>query len=154
MTRLLAHVRRQFVAYLALFVALGGTGYAAFRLPAGSVGNRQLKNHSVSPIKLDRSSIAGYVRDWAKLDGQGHVIASRPRVTVIRWNPGPDGVVGGVVQWPKRPPKDCFALGNAENLVTPAISVNTAFSSGGSTQVGIAMSASAFVDVAVVCPQP
>ena len=44
MTRLLAHARRNAVAYVALFVALGGTSYAAFSLPAGSVGAREIKN--------------------------------------------------------------------------------------------------------------
>ena len=43
MTRLVAHARRNAIAYLALFVALGGTSYAAFSLPAGSVGARQLQ---------------------------------------------------------------------------------------------------------------
>ena len=63
---------------MALFVALGGTSYAAVNLPAGSVGNRQLKNHSISPIKFERGSIAGYVRDWAQIDAAGQIIASRP----------------------------------------------------------------------------
>ena len=65
MSRVFNHFRSNVVAYVALFVALGGTSYAAVNLPAGSVGNRQLKNHSVTPIKLDPGSIAGYVRDWA-----------------------------------------------------------------------------------------
>jgi hypothetical protein len=33
---------------IALFVALGGTSYAAFSLPAGSVGTKQLKNGAVT----------------------------------------------------------------------------------------------------------
>lgn len=33
-----AHVRANAVSYVALFVALGGTSYAALRLPANSVG--------------------------------------------------------------------------------------------------------------------
>ena len=36
-------MRHNVVAYLALFVALGGTSYAAIRLPANSVGARQIK---------------------------------------------------------------------------------------------------------------
>ena len=36
MTRILNHARGNLVAYIALFVALGGTSYAAFGLPAGS----------------------------------------------------------------------------------------------------------------------
>ena len=65
MNAAVTHLRKNVVAYVALFVALGGTSYAAVSLPAGSVGNRQLKNHSITPIKLDPGSIAGYVRDWA-----------------------------------------------------------------------------------------
>ena len=71
MTKLLGHLKSNAVAYLALFVALGGTSYAAIKLPAGSVGNRQLKNHSVTPIKLDTGSIAGYVRAYAQINAQG-----------------------------------------------------------------------------------
>ena len=42
--RPLRHIRNNLVAYIALFVALSGTSYAAFSLPAGSVGTRELKN--------------------------------------------------------------------------------------------------------------
>ncbi len=83
MSRVLGHIRSNVIAYLALFVALGGTSYAAMRLPAGSVGTRQLKNHSVTPIKLDRGSIAGYVRDYAEINAQGNWSASRPRARLI-----------------------------------------------------------------------
>jgi hypothetical protein len=37
---------------IALFVALGGTSYAATQLPAGSVGTRQIRPGSVTPSKL------------------------------------------------------------------------------------------------------
>ena len=87
-TTVLRHLRSQAVAYAALFIALGGTGYAAINLPAhsvgarqlrrGAVGNAQLQNHSVSPIKLAHGSIAGYVRDYAQVNGQGQLVASRP----------------------------------------------------------------------------
>ena len=40
------------VACLALFVALGGAGYAATTLPRNSVGAAQLKKHSVTQSKL------------------------------------------------------------------------------------------------------
>jgi|SRR5690349_1763937 len=40
------------VATVALFVALGGTSYAAITLPAGSVGTKQLKNGAVTKAKL------------------------------------------------------------------------------------------------------
>ncbi len=98
MTRVLNHLRSNVVAYLALFVALGGTSYAAISLPAGSVGNRQLKNHSISPIKFDRGSIAGYVRDWAEIDPSGQLVASRPNAHLVGW--GETGAFpGGIVNW-------------------------------------------------------
>lgn len=40
------------VSLLALFVALGGTGYAAFSLPTNSVGTPQLKNGAVTSKKV------------------------------------------------------------------------------------------------------
>ena len=40
------------VASLALFIALGGASYAAFRLPAGSVGTAQIRNHAVTLVKI------------------------------------------------------------------------------------------------------
>ena len=75
MTRMLNHVRTNAIAYLALFVALSGTGYAAVTLPAGSVGERELKNHSIDPVKLDPRFITGSVRAWAIVGSAGRVIA-------------------------------------------------------------------------------
>jgi hypothetical protein len=40
------------VATMALVVAIGGTGYAAFRLPDGSVGTPQLKDGAVTARKV------------------------------------------------------------------------------------------------------
>ena len=81
MRRLKEHVRRSIVAYLALFVALGGTSYAAFDLPAGSVGERQIKNHAVDPIKFSRQ-IGGYVRAWATVSADGRALSSSGRVKI------------------------------------------------------------------------
>ena len=44
-------------AYLALFVALGGTSYAAITLPKNSVGSSQLKFHSVKNSDLGSNSV-------------------------------------------------------------------------------------------------
>jgi hypothetical protein len=54
------HLRRHLVAYLALFVALSGSGYAATQrlLPRNSVGSAQVINGSLQKIDLSRRAIA------------------------------------------------------------------------------------------------
>jgi hypothetical protein len=79
MTQLLSHVRHNVVAYLALFVALGGTSYAAVSLPRGSVGSRQLKNHSITPVKESPKYINGNVRAWAIVSPTGKILAGAGR---------------------------------------------------------------------------
>jgi hypothetical protein len=158
MSRALHHLKSDAVAYVALFVALGGTGYAAFSLPPGSVGTRALKNHSVSAVKLDRGSIAGYVRDWARIDSQGRLTSSRPRAHVVVWrNSGPEP--GGLIEWDRPIPSACFALATTEILPQATVSYSSAqVASGGSKHDGQAYlllsSAQKPVDVTVICPQP
>jgi hypothetical protein len=82
MNRLSNHVRSNVVAYLALFIALGGTGYAATQLPAGSVGARQIKNGVIQPVKLDPSYIDGNVRIWGSVSASGQVLAGGRGYTV------------------------------------------------------------------------
>lgn len=54
--KILLHVRRQPVAFLALFVALGGTSYAAATLAKNSVGSKQIQKGAVkSPEVADGS---------------------------------------------------------------------------------------------------
>src|SRR4051795_3016462 len=69
------------VATVALFVALGGGAYAAFRLPRNSVGTAQLRNNAVTPRKLKNGSLT--LKDLAP--GQG---------ASIRGEAGPPGAVG------------------------------------------------------------
>jgi hypothetical protein len=47
------------VALIALFVALGGTSYAAIKLPANSVGNKQIKKNAVTGLKVKNASLTG-----------------------------------------------------------------------------------------------
>lgn len=84
MTRILTHVRTNLIAYLALFVAMGGTSYAAFSLPAGSVGARELKNGAVTAAKLNSTSVAASVQAWANLTWASgwHVQASSSDIHV------------------------------------------------------------------------
>jgi hypothetical protein len=46
------------VAFVALFIALGGTSYAAVMLPRNSVGTAQLKNYAVTKAKINQKTIA------------------------------------------------------------------------------------------------
>jgi hypothetical protein len=50
--RVVRYVRRHHLGLLALFVALGGTSYAATALPRDSVGSRQLRDDAVSSSKV------------------------------------------------------------------------------------------------------
>jgi hypothetical protein len=45
------------VAYLALFLALGGTAFAAASLPRNSVGSKQLRNNAVTSAKVRNGSL-------------------------------------------------------------------------------------------------
>lgn len=56
---LLSFLRHNTIALIALFVALGGTAYAATALPAHSVGTKQLKKSAVTSVKVKDNSITG-----------------------------------------------------------------------------------------------
>jgi hypothetical protein len=47
------------VAFMALVIALGGTSYAALKLPAKSVGAKQLKRSSVTSIAIAAGAVDG-----------------------------------------------------------------------------------------------
>lgn len=47
------------VAFVALVVALGGTSYAVTRLPAGSVGSKQLKRGAVARAHIKNGAVNG-----------------------------------------------------------------------------------------------
>jgi hypothetical protein len=84
MTSLLRYVRANAIAFLALFVALGGAGYAAISIPRNSVGAAQLRNHSIDPVKFDSKFIGGSVRAWAYVSATGHVYSSHGVDTHVR----------------------------------------------------------------------
>jgi hypothetical protein len=119
--RAVQHLRANVVAYLALFIALGGTSYAAINLPAGSVGAKQIKNHSITPVKFNQSAIAGNVRAWAIVRANGTVIASsgKPDVTTGSDEPGVYGISWGVSL-----PKTCATVGNIDFRSTPTETVS------------------------------
>jgi hypothetical protein len=109
MTNLLAYLRQHVLAALALvlsLLSLGGASYAAFRLPAGSVGARELKNRSITAAKLNPSSVAASVRAWAILvwAGRWRIQSSTSDIHVTNIALGED------VSWRHtRFPRNCMA---------------------------------------------
>jgi hypothetical protein len=156
--RVVQHIRSNVVAYVALFVALGGTSYAALKLPANSVGTRQIKNHSITPIKLDPSKTGALVRFWAVVSfvpGKGErVVASRPRARVITWDSQGDT---GELSWGRPIAASCFPLASsavgfarAQLFALPkdrSFVQFTPYTPSGQPTLGS-------VDIAVLCPQP
>jgi hypothetical protein len=47
------------MATIAVFIALGGASYAAFKLPKNSVGSRQLRKNSVTMAKIKKNAVNG-----------------------------------------------------------------------------------------------
>ena len=67
--RLRAPSPAMLVACIALFVALGGTSYAAIVLPANSVGTKQIKNNAVTAAKIKNATLTGAKIKNATLTG-------------------------------------------------------------------------------------
>jgi hypothetical protein len=107
------------IACVALFVALAGTGYAAVRLPANSVGTAQIKNSAVNSLKVKNGSLlradfkAGQVP--AGPAGPAGARSRRPRGSgrpgrpvprrASRWEDGP----GRTTSAPRQPPAGALA---------------------------------------------
>lgn len=171
MSRLVTHIRHNVIGYLALFVALGGTSYAAFSLPRNSVGTRQLRNGAVTNKKLGRGAvaptnlsdktIAGYMRAYAQIGPGGQLMASRPSAHLLYWNttgPAP----GGLIVWNQPLPASCFALATTTATGPPPVYASAEFQTNGkAASTGVQLSADqgltsgpGVVNVAVMCPQP
>jgi hypothetical protein len=89
---LAAHIRRNAVGYAALFIALGGTGYAATTalLPANSVGTRQVVDHSLLKADFKAGQLPRGPRGAAGVRGaKGDPGAAGPRGAT-----GPQGPAG------------------------------------------------------------
>jgi hypothetical protein len=110
MHRLVEHIRSNLVGWLALFVALGGTGYAAISIPRNSVGAAQIRNRSITPVKLNPNSIGGSVRAWAIIRANATVMASSRTPVVF------ESAVPGlyVIRWAVRLPRTCATVANVD----------------------------------------
>ncbi|MGH3266182.1 MAG: hypothetical protein ACRDNS_29785, partial [Trebonia sp.] len=140
--------------------------YAAFNLPAGSVGTRQLRNRAVTGRKLAKgavtaaslnsASIAGHIALWAQVQAGGHVASSSPHATVVPF------AISGIerVTWKRAVSERCMALADPANLGPMSATANASalVSHAGRTQVSISMfdGSGALtpepVDVVVICP--
>lgn len=54
---LVSFLRHNFIALLALCVALGGVSYAAVKLPKNSVGTKQIKKRAVTAKKIKKNAV-------------------------------------------------------------------------------------------------
>src|SRR5947199_4881509 len=99
MKALSAHLRSNVVGYLALFVALGGTSYAAANLSSNSVGARQIRRHSITPSKFNPKLIAGSIRAWVNVQWRGGRLVAKGSSSRVRVVTSSDKVG---ITWPRR----------------------------------------------------
>ena len=100
----LSHVRRHAVGYVALFVALGGTSYAALNL----------SDHSINPVKLNPRRFGGYVRAWATVTAEGRVVSSSNKSVGVSMHRPPVPPGDYDVFWHARPASRCTAVVNVD----------------------------------------
>lgn len=93
MNRLLTYVRRHHLGLLALFIALGGTSYAAVKLPNNSVGSAQIKAGAVGSREVRNGSLTA--KDFKKgTVAQGATGAQGPKGETGATGPqGPAGKI-------------------------------------------------------------
>jgi len=161
-TRTLTFLKHNAIALAALFVALGGTSYAAIAIPRNSVGTRQLRHgavtatkiHSgaITPGKLSSRAFGGRILDFAEVDTNGAIAVSDPRGAKTKyWNPN----TGGAVVFSRPIPTRCYPLVGAASTLGPTLgppaSVGASIGMGG--LVGIAYSSPVPVTLVVICPR-
>jgi hypothetical protein len=105
------------LACVALFVALGGTGYAALQLPANSVGSKQIRNGAVKNSEIANNAVTGRKVRRRSLTASDFRASSLPRGP--RGFPGPAGPAG-----PTGPAGSARAYGyvNGDGTLDPASS--------------------------------
>ena len=93
------------VACLALAVALSGTAYAVTRLPANSVGTKQVINGSLQPVDFKRGMLqgaAGIPADSVSIRSKGAAIsptAGTDTTVIISCPEGTQVLYGGFKTW-------------------------------------------------------
>ena len=79
MLKTLTFIRHNAISLLALFVALGGTSYAAL-----TISGSQIRNRSINAIKLNPKSVPASIRAWAIVYGDGSHASAGPSSSRIR----------------------------------------------------------------------
>jgi len=79
------------ISLVALFVALGGTSYAAIKLPKNSVGAKQLKKNAVTAPKIKNGAVTA-----SKLNTAGLTVPNAVHATSAGGAP-PTGPAGGAL---------------------------------------------------------
>jgi hypothetical protein len=153
MTRITSFAQSNAIALIALFIALGGTSYAAVAIPRNSVGTRQLRTGAVTPAKLAGASFGGHILDLAQITPIGKIVMSDPKgARTENWNPAS----GGILIWPHRIPDGCFPLTSASSALQfggsgpPYVGAQLASSRGGN-RIQVETSGQTSVTLAVVC---
>jgi hypothetical protein len=83
------------VALLALFVAVGGTGYAALSLPKNSVGSKQIRKNAVIASKVKKDAITSTkIKDGSLLVGDFKAGQLPQGPQGLQGLQGPQGVQG------------------------------------------------------------
>lgn len=85
------------ISLVALFVALGGTGYAVTQLPKNSVGTTQLKNNAVTTAKVANGSLLRGDFKAGQLPAGPTGPAGPAGAAGAAGPAGPAGVVGGTI---------------------------------------------------------
>jgi hypothetical protein len=134
MNRLIAHLRANLVGWVALFVALGGTGYAAISIPRNSIGAAQIRNRSITPVKFNPGSIGGSVRAWAIIRANATMLAGSGKPIVFA------SVIPAsyVIRWGVRLPRTCATVANVDERSPDKTPVQLPNGGGASAVVGYA----------------
>jgi len=159
-TRIVGFLKQNAIALAALFIALGGTSYAAVAIPKNSVGSPQLRKSAVTSTKihsgaitagkLSGKSFGGRILYLAEIGNNGAVEMSDPKgVKTENWNP----TSGGGVIFPRAIPKGCFPLAGAASPVGPSVgqppSVGAGIQNG--TLVAVSTNSPVPITLAVIC---
>lgn len=139
MTRLLDKLTyANVVATLALFVALGGVGYAASQLPKNSVGTKQLKKNAVTSQKIAKGAVTK-----GKLSSDAAAALRGPAGP--KGDRGPKGDAG--------PKGDLGAPGPSEALTTQAAEETLVEGSAATEITSLSLSAGRWILFASLSPE-